>query len=169
MDTLTGNDYSLIANHEIAEVRQQLTHKQKGLFSRLPFGPDEVITEFGAATTSAGPSYLTIQTGVKKHITLLPEYLQYINHSCNPNVFFDTTTMQLIALINILPGEEFTFFYPSTEWKMAQPFQCFCGHANCIREIRGAYSLSPEIIGQYRLTDFIKNQLALKAARKKVA
>jgi hypothetical protein len=28
-------------------------------------------------------------------------------------------------------GQELTFFYPSTEWDMAQGFECICGTATC--------------------------------------
>jgi hypothetical protein len=169
MDILTNPDYNTIGRYEIAEVRQSIHNMQKGLFSLRRYSSDEMIMPFAASAILTIPTYLTIQTGIRKHITLLPEYLQYINHSCCPNVFFDTTTMQLIALKEIQPGDEFTFFYPSTEWKMAQPFRCYCGTSRCIGEIRGAFYLTNDVLGRYRLTDFIKNQLAQKAARKKVA
>lgn len=31
------------------------------------------------------------------------------------------------ALRDIQPGDELSFFYPSTEWEMAQGFECKCG------------------------------------------
>ena len=77
---------------------------------------------FGAGITQSYPTYLTVQTGTNRHITLMPEFLQYINHSCSPNVFFDTTSMQLICLQPLQPGDEFTFFYPSTEWDNGTAF-----------------------------------------------
>jgi hypothetical protein len=45
---------------------------------------------------------------------LNPEWLQYINHSCDPNVAFDTAAFKLIALKDVKPGDELCFFYPST-------------------------------------------------------
>ena len=103
-------------------------------------------------------TYLTVQTGEDKHITLQPEFLQYINHSCYPNVFFDTTAMQLVALKEIQPGDELMFFYPSTEWDMSQPFDCFCGTTQCLHRIQGAAYLSDEEAKGYRLTDFINEK-----------
>ena len=103
-------------------------------------------------------TYLTVQTGEDKHITLQPEFLQYINHSCYPNVFFDTTAMQLVALKEIQPGDELMFFYPSTEWDMSQPFDCFCGTTQCLHRIQGAAYLSDEEAKRYRLTDFINEK-----------
>jgi hypothetical protein len=102
-----------------------------------------------------------VQTGIDRHILLYPEELQYSNHSCDPNIFFDTTTMEIVALRQIQPGEELMFFYPSTEWDMAQPFACYCGSTQCIGSISGAMFIPREILKKYRLTDFIKDQLQL--------
>lgn len=76
-----------------------------------------------------------------------------VNHSCEPNVAFDLSSedqneWHVRALKTIREGEtrkclyaipatkytdhlstyaQVTFFYPSTEWDMAQPFDCICG------------------------------------------
>ncbi len=158
--------YQVISNHRIAERRQKIVNGQNALFSLLAFLPGDEIASFSAGTIAPEPTYLTVQVGEAKHITLQPEFLQYINHSCDPNVFFDTTTMNLVALKPIQPGEELTFFYPSTEWEMTQSFLCYCGCTNCIGEIKGAAFLTPDTVKQYRLSDFIQQQLAKRAARK---
>ena len=169
MDTLTTPAYRSISNHVFAERRQKLSNEQNALFAQQSFQPGEVIADFSAGTIAAEPTYLTVQVGIGKHITLQPEFLQYINHSCDPNVFFNTTTMQLVALKKIENEQEMTFFYPSTEWRMTQSFDCYCGSPKCIGKIRGASFLSAELQSQYRFTDFIQQQLVKKAARKKVA
>lgn len=169
MDTLTTPAYRTISNHVFAERRQKLSNGQNALFALRPYQPGEVIADFSAGTISAEPTYLTVQVGVRKHITLQPEFLQYINHSCDPNVFFNTTTMQLVALKELAVEEEMSFFYPSTEWKMTQSFDCYCGNSCCIGEIKGAAFLSKEAREKYHLTDFIQQQLAKRPARKKVA
>ncbi len=166
MDILTTPAYKTISNHVIAEVRQKLSNEQNALFALRSYQPGEVIADFSAGTISAEPTYLTVQVGISKHITLQPEFLQYINHSCEPNVFFNTTTMQLVALKQLLPQEELTFFYPSTEWKMTQSFNCYCGSHACIGNIKGAAYLSKEVLERYSFTDFIQQQLAKQAARK---
>lgn len=169
MDTLTTPAYRTISNHLFTERRQKLSNGQNALFALRSYQPGEVIAVFSAGTISAEPTYLTVQVGVARHITLQPEFLQYINHSCDPNVFFNTTTMQLVALKPLQPEEEMTFFYPSTEWKMTQSFECYCGSHQCIGEIKGAAFLSREAQSTYRFTDFIQQQLAKRHARKKVA
>ncbi|MBL7722985.1 MAG: SET domain-containing protein-lysine N-methyltransferase [Chitinophagaceae bacterium] len=166
METITTPAYRTISNHVIAEVRQKISNEQNALFSLRSYQPGEVIADFSAGTISAEPTYLTVQVGVGKHITLQPEFLQYINHSCDPNVFFDTRSMQLVALQELSKEEEMTFFYPSTEWEMTQSFNCYCGCQACIGEIKGAAFLSKEAQEKYRLTDFIQQQLAKRAARK---
>lgn len=147
--------YRIISQHEFAEVREQTDNGQKGLFACKKFNEGDVIINFSAAEMLSTPNYLTVQTGDNTHIILHPTFIQYINHHCDPNCFFDTTTMQLVALKNINEGDEFGFFYPSTEWNMQQPFQCHCGAISCIGEISGAAQLSNEQVKKYRLTNYI--------------
>jgi SET domain len=169
METLTTPAYRTISNHVFAERRQKVSNGQNALFALRSYQPGEVIADFSAGTIAAEPTYLTVQVGIGKHITLQPEFLQYINHGCDPNVFFNTTTMQLVALKEVAQEEEMTFFYPSTEWKMTQWFNCYCGSPHCIGEIKGAAFLSSEAQQKYCLTDFIQQQLARRQSRQKVA
>jgi hypothetical protein len=166
MESLKAAVYNIVSNHEFAEVRRKASNNQNALFAIRSFKAGQFIADFSASTISAEPTYLTVQISVRKHITLQPEFLQYINHSCSPNVFFDTTTMQVKALRPINLGEELTFFYPSTEWKMVQPFNCYCGSPRCLDQIRGAAYIPEDVLKQYRLTDFIQQQLVKRAARK---
>ncbi len=169
METLTTPAYRTISNHVFAERRQKLLNGQNALFALRSYQPGEVIADFFVGTISAEPTYLTVQVGFRKHITLQPEFLQYINHSCDPNVFFNTTTMELVALKELQQEEEMVFFYPSTEWRMTQSFDCYCGSPSCIGQIRGATFLSSEAQQKYCLTDFIQQQLAKRSSRQKVA
>jgi hypothetical protein len=153
--------HSIVSSHRFAEVREDASSLAKSLYSILSFYKEEVICKFGAAAILKTPTYLTIQTGIDEHIHLKPEFLKFTNHSCEPNVFFDTQAMQLIALKSIDPGDEFTFFYPSTEWDMAQPFTCLCGSDKCLKSISGAAHMSTEVLRNYRLTQFIHQQLAI--------
>jgi hypothetical protein len=158
--TLTTNDYQIISQHGFANVLINTQTQQKSLNAVVPIAANDVISFFNAHDTFSSPTYLTVQVGIKQHITLMPQFLQYINHSCNPNVFFDTTAMQLICIKDILPGEELRFFYPSTEWQMDQQFVCNCGSHNCLQLIQGAAYLHNETARNYRLTDFIHQQIA---------
>jgi len=160
--SITNPPTEVISNHIFANVLLNTETNQRSLSAAVSFEPGDVISKFSAATTQSFATYLTVQTGTGTHITLMPEFLQYINHSCAPNVFFDTTTMQLVCIKKIQPGEEFTFFYPSTEWEMAQPFVCNCGSDGCLQLINGASHLSVETLSKYKLTDFIRQQVRQK-------
>jgi hypothetical protein len=155
----TNPAFEVVSIHEMAEVRRNVQTGQNSLVATLEFKPGDTVSPFKAHAILKHPTYLTVQTGDDEHITLYPEFLQYVNHSCRPNVFFDTTHFKLVALRPIEPGDELCFFYPSAEWNMAQPFSCYCGHDNCLGEIRGAAWLSETMLTKYRFTDFIKTQL----------
>lgn len=144
---------------EFVQVIRQPETGQNALLALQPFRAGEVLAPFGARTMHATPNYLTVQVGEGRHIELDPAILQYMNHSCEPNCFFDTARMEVVALRDIAAGEELGFFYPSSEWHMAQPFDCLCGATACLRRIAGADSLPPEVLGRYRLTEFIARKL----------
>lgn len=149
----------LSGHYGFAEIHKRLHENHHLLVSIKSFSPEATICTFSAKEIHPLPSRYTVQVNETQHIILLPEFLQYINHSCNPNTFFNTTTMELIALRAIAPGDEFTFFYPSTEWFMAETFACNCGDPGCVGIIKGAKELSTGILNRYRLTDFIQRKL----------
>lgn len=143
------------------EIRECQTTSYKSLHAAIELQLGEVICKFGNKEILDRPNYLTVQIGDSQHIMLDPEYLHYINHSCSPNVFFDTENMVLIALRNIEIGEEFTFFYPSTEWSMDRGFDCICQSENCLGYIQGAAHLPLNVLTKYELSDYIKQKLGI--------
>ncbi len=158
--TILTTQKQLLSQHGFANVVLNTSTNQKSLNAVKVIESAELISFFNAKEAYKSPTYLTIQIGSNQHITLMPEFLQYVNHSCEPNVFFDTTLMQLIALKRIEIDEELRFFYPSSEWKMTQSFVCNCSASNCLQLIQGAAYLSSDVVKQYQFTDFIKQQLA---------
>jgi SET domain len=162
--TVTSPAMEVVSRHGFGDVLLNTSTNQKSLHATKVIQPGEILSKFHAGVTQAFATYLTVQTGLNTHITLQPEFLQYINHSCNPNVFFDTTTMQLVCLKALSPGDELTFFYPSTEWDMSQPFVCNCKYKGCLQLINGASHLDKSTLKKYRLTDFIKQQVKQKAS-----
>jgi hypothetical protein len=55
---------------------------------------------------------------------------RYMNHSCDPNTWWeDNDTM--IARRDILPGEEITYDYATTEIRIPFQMTCRCGSAQC--------------------------------------
>lgn len=100
----------------------------------------------------------SVQVAANTHIDDLGPFT-YLNHSCAPNVFFDTAALTLTALEAIAEGDELSFFYPSTEWEMAEPFECHCGAAACVGEIQGAAKLHADVLARYRLNQHIRELL----------
>ncbi|HEY2721548.1 MAG TPA: SET domain-containing protein-lysine N-methyltransferase [Chitinophagaceae bacterium] len=155
----------LVFENEILEIWKEEVTDQHSTFSRINLREGNTICDFGASAIVQTPSYLTVQLNTKEHIYLQPSFLQYINHSCCPNVFFDTTSFKVISLRDIKIGDELCYFYPSTEWKMSQPFQCVCGCDNCLGYIGGASYLSQDVLQRYRFSDFISEQLKIKYSK----
>ncbi len=59
---------------------------------------------------------------------------RYLNHSCRPNA--RVANRMVVAAEPIAKGEEIRFDYNTTEYEMASPFHCCCGHCDGA-EIRG--------------------------------
>lgn len=145
----------------IAEIWECPNTGNKSLHSTTEFKSGQIISDFGYKEILEQPNYLTVQIGDRQHIMLTPEYFQSTNHSCDPNVLFDTENMKVIALKDIEISEELTFFYPSTEWSMAQTFNCLCQSKNCLKTIKGAADLPLEILTKYKLSKYIQQKLKL--------
>ncbi|KAJ4309364.1 hypothetical protein N0V94_008966, partial [Neodidymelliopsis sp. IMI 364377] len=77
--------------------------------------------------TPATVAYSSVQASKTLHIELNCD-LVYINHSCQPSLIFDMEAWEVRVNPDLegglKEGDELTFFYPSTEWSMAQPFEC---------------------------------------------
>ncbi|KAG8719028.1 hypothetical protein FRC08_003830 [Ceratobasidium sp. 394] len=138
---------SLLQYPGLFEVNVQPGEFNSGLICLQPFKAGKIITRL-TGTTKTKKSWSTVQHGAEPdaHIEL-NSVLVYINHSCSPNAAFDLTSSNKAewnfrALRDIHPGEELSFFYPSTEWDMDQGFLCKCGAQNCLGYINGAKYLS---------------------------
>lgn len=124
------------------------------------FPENSVVQVFSVQEYLQQPTYLSVQVDENKHIHLSPSFLQYTNHSCEPNTFFDTRRGEIIAVKNIAENEEISFFYPATEWSMAQPFKCFCNTSSCLGMIQGAAHLDKKVIINYRFSEYIQKKLS---------
>ncbi|GAC77510.1 hypothetical protein PANT_26c00088 [Moesziomyces antarcticus T-34] len=126
------------------------------------FARGDKITSFSPhADFAAKKSYSTVQTGQETHIELNSDLL-YCNHSCDPNVAFvigdakDKASWFARAEKDIKKGDILTFFYPSTEWHMSQPFECACNSGSrCLGQIDGAHSIEPKTLKDY----FVNNHI----------
>lgn len=140
------------------------------LISLQDFEPGEVLVKLGPECklsktkryTSVQFSEVTEETD-EAHFELGSE-LVYINHSCEPNVAFELAggfkglqegRWCLKSLTEIKKGDALSFAYFSTEWDMAQPFQCQCHSKSCLGLIRGAKYLPMEILDRFFINEHI--------------
>lgn len=156
----------------------------------LPRGA--LITPVTTATIAPKARYSTVQIASlpePAHIELNSALL-YMNHSCVPSVevhvIKDPSAINLngvrmevrvAADRDLQEGDELSFFYPSTEWHMARPFECECTaskagksadeEGECLGMISGADSIDPKILHTrgWFLNEHIKEMLELQGKR----
>jgi hypothetical protein len=138
-------------------VQMAVDGQGKRLITNTPIQRGEVFHKITDYQPAIGRTYTSVQIDVNGSIEEF--YLAHLNHSCAPNVLVDTAQLVLRAARNISPGEALTFFYPSTEWEMAEPFPCLCNAPNCLGTILGAKDLSLTVLGRY----FINRHIGMMA------
>ena len=144
--------------------------------------PGALVARLSPELTLSQSAYSSVQVAADQHVELNSDFL-YINHSCNPSLEFHiikldehekrngslngnhTAVPYAIEVrvaarkdssgtkIGLKEGEELTFFYPSTEWDMSQPFECRCKEVTCRGLITGAKSM-----GRKQLEGLFLNQ-----------
>ena len=85
--------------------------------------------------------HIEVDARVSADELLARHYWRYLNHGCEPNVMLRGA--QVLALRDIGQNEELVFDYETTEFEMAEPFQCRCGASTCRGLIRGFKHLAP--------------------------
>jgi SET domain-containing protein len=101
-----------------------------------------------------------------EYIVLEAEPDRYMNHSCDPNTWWiDSDTM--IARRDILPGEEITYDYATTEITIPFEMPCGCGTAICRKKVTNLDYL--DLNWQARFADYLPahTRKAIAAARAK--
>jgi len=58
----------------------------KSLHARIPISQGDVISQLCGREFIMSPNYLSVQIDDEKHILLEPEFLQFINHGCDPTM-----------------------------------------------------------------------------------
>lgn len=115
---------------------------QSGVYAVREFEPGDHVMEV-SGNVGPEPTRYSIQVSADRHIH--PEGpdapWKFLNHSCRPNLALDPESRQFVALELIPAGEQLTFNYLTTEWEMAEAFDCACGHENCFRVIAGFKNL----------------------------
>jgi hypothetical protein len=113
------------------------------------------------------PSRYSVQIDQEIHVDLgaghsLEEefdrfYWRFMNHSCEPNAVIRRRAV--FALKPIRVGEQIAFDYNTTEYELAEPFECRCGSSRCDGLIRGFRFLARR--EQERLRPWLADHLLL--------
>lgn len=96
------------------------------------------------------PTRYSVQVGSSVHVDLPPDvsrkvildryYWRFMNHSCEPSAVI--CGRGVCSLRKLEQWDEITFNYNTTEYSLAEPFECRCGSTNCLGQIRGFRYLS---------------------------
>jgi hypothetical protein len=93
--------------------------------------------------------------------------LLYANDSCRPSLVFDMQRWEVRVSEAFQGGlkeeDELTFFYPSTEWAMAQPLECGGGVEECVGQVSGARNMDRNVLERYRLNEHVTELLEERA------
>ena len=112
----------------------------------------------------------SVESPCGRHIDLNSD-LFYGNHSCRPTLEFDVAQMEVRVSRHrdLGVGDVLSFFYPSTEWLMVQPFACFCNEVCCLGNIAGAAQMPRAALEGYWLNRHIEKRLKMADAEKEKA
>lgn len=96
------------------------------------------------------PSRYSVQVGHALHVDLPESYglelvldrffWRFMNHSCEPTAA--VRGREVFSLRPLQAWQEITFHYNTTEYELAEPFDCRCGSSRCEGRIRGFRFLS---------------------------
>ena len=169
---------------EVINAPEAYTSLSRSLVTLAP-GALVACLDMPPMTYSAEKAYSTVQVSPDRHVELNCDFL-YMNHSCEPSIElqvaqgahstyegFASNEIKEIAETGIHEtsvaieirvsskktlhkGDELTFFYPSTEWEMAQPFDCNCGVGTCHKRISGAKDMNPASLDGVFFNEHIK-------------
>jgi hypothetical protein len=127
----------------------------KGLVATRDIRKGEVVATFDSTRAHRAPTWQSVQIGPNRHVDD-PACLNLLNHSCAPTVRIHVGRRAVIANRRIRKVEVLSFFYPSTEWRMARPFPCHCGAPGGLEEVRGARDLPLEVLRRFPLSAHIR-------------
>ena len=109
----------------------QLGPQHAGVIAYDIFKKGSVVYEFEGEVIEE-PSRTSIQSYDDIHLEDDLKIASFINHKCKPNTRIEKLgkkrgrKIKFIALKNIEIGEQITFDYNTTEYKIFNPFKCDC-------------------------------------------
>lgn len=139
----------------------------KGLFAKKIIKVGEEILRFNGPyidfkqTLSKGNKQGdALQIGNNLYIDV-EEPGRFVNHSCNPNAGIQDNNV-LIALQDILKGEEIYFDYSNTMDEDHWTMQCKCGNKNCRESIKDFRHLPSQLKQKYLDLKIVQECIAIQ-------
>lgn len=126
------------------DLEVQFTNKGEGLFTKFSIKNYTLVAKekdfFISVRENVGKFSIQITKELfldyKKH----PHYLDFVNHSCEPNMKYNVSNFAFYAIKDIQKGEELTCDYETTESNLVLDrvdFECKCGSGECRGHISG--------------------------------
>ncbi|CUW41267.1 conserved protein of unknown function (Putative SET domain protein) [Magnetospirillum sp. XM-1] len=107
----------------------------RGIRAKIPFERGTRVAKF-AGTLSNTVFQHSLQVSPETHLHD-PYFVGLLSHSCAPNCVLDMQRLEILALLDIEPGELLTIDYAVTEDTLYRQFPCNCGSSHCRRWITG--------------------------------
>jgi len=129
-----------------------------GLYAVEPIKAGDLLAMWGGqVVTGELLEYLPVERQthgiqIQEDLYMVPvthgEPADYFNHSCNPNCGMDSP-ISLVAMRDILVGEEACFDYAMSDSSNYDEFDCHCESQNCRKTITGRDWQRPELQERY--------------------
>jgi hypothetical protein len=157
LEDLAVNNHSFLHAHAASTTAED--KGGAGVFATAPIPAGAIVVSWGGWVATADAFYQL--TPDRQHHALQigdslflvapepPEPADLVNHSCAPNCGMSGDT-SLIAMCDILPGEEITFDYAMCDSDPYDEFECECGTAACRGTITGSDWTLPVLQRRYR-------------------
>ena len=129
----------------------------RGVFARQEIARGEVLSVWGGTVMtgtrfrSLSPDLRQISVQVEDDLYLVPGVegaAEWFNHSCTPNAGMNGQ-ISLVALRDILPGEEICYDYAMSDGSPYDEFTCHCGTPDCRGRVTGNDWQRPELWERY--------------------
>lgn len=136
-------------------------HPEKGgwaVFAAVPIRAQELLSVWGGDIMTLEQVYklppetrrysVQVEEDLYLVTTRQPEGSDFINHSCAPNAGL-AGQISLVAMRDILPGEEICFDYAMSDGSPYDEFSCACGASTCRGQVTGHDWTRPELWERY--------------------
>jgi hypothetical protein len=127
----------------------------RGVFAEEPISKGTLVLRYGGPFLrykDTTPQTYAVQVGSDLYLGASGGLDDYVNHCCDPNcglVINSATDVVLIAVRDIVAGEEVFFDYSATMDEDDFEMPCYCGATGCRRLVRDGKHLPDEVWQRY--------------------